>query len=900
MNLLQVSINRIFALSRREELEDDINAELRFHLEMRAQENIERGMAPAEAVLSATRRFGNLNAVKDACRDIRGGGLLEVLRQDLRFALRILRKDRLFTLTAILALAFSIGLTAAVFSVANTVLFRPLPYDHPEQIMALWNRDSHFPERRYPFSYPDFKDIQAASKSFATLGAFMVSNFVMNADSGEASWVRAAHVTPNVFPLLGVEPTLGRTFLESENGPGNRVVVISYDLWQRAFRGGADVIGKSLTLDEQKYEIVGVMPRNFRFPFENQPAEIWTTTSTDAEAHYNGAPPLSTERAAHYMNLVGRLKPGAKRSEAEAELQAAVLRAAAKYPKTNDLFDGANVTPLLNDLTDRAKPVLLTLLAAAFCVLAVACVNITNLRLARATTRQKEIAIRSALGAGSGRILRQFLAESLLIALAVGFLAVLVSVAANVLFVALLPPQFPRSFELFPDWRLLAVGGILTLISSILVGLAPAWHSARSYPAPVLNDCSFVCTETAKGRRIRSLLVVVEIVLSFMLLASTYLLVRNLWLMKHLNPGFNSDNLFTAQLSFPDERDPKIFTRIEDFYRHLRERVSKLPGVESSSAASVLPLTGLAPISQFQLVGEKEKLPQPRTLLSIVTPNYFNTMAIPLIKGRDFTESDRRSSKLVVIVNQSFVRKFLPNQNPLGRVLKSRMSDDMNGPTEKEIVGVVGDVKIRDLTTEGEPEIYFPYAQSIIFSDMTLIARTKLSPNAILPDIRRLVAEADKGVALTRPCLMSEYLSSAVAQPRLDMTVMSIFATMVVILTGLGVYGLMAYVVGQRQHEIGIRFALGAQKGVVFKLIMKQGLRLVVWALGLGIVCTLLLVQVLRPFLSATGGGEFAAVCWVTLFLSIIGWLACWLPARRAAQLDPLVALGQRPAQLGH
>ncbi|MEY2565274.1 MAG: putative transport system permease protein [Verrucomicrobiota bacterium] len=894
MNWLRLGQSRWSGFVHPTQVDSDIEEELRFHLQMRTKENIARGMPSSEASQRAQRRFGNFNVIKDACRDVRGGGWLAVLGQDLRLAVRMLLKDRAFTIAAVVALGLSIGANTAIYTIASSVLFRPLPYPESERIMSIVSQDWMQPGHNFSLSYPDFVDYRARSSEFSAMGAFHRATFAVTGLDGEASQIEGAVVTSDLLQVLAVTPELGRGFLPAEDEPGSRAAIISHDFWQSQYRGSSDVIGAALTLDGLEYRVIGVMPPGFGFPRQNIAAQVWTTIARDREPLPDGGPSFTTHRDGHFLSVLGRLKPESSSSQADANLKGIGAELARSYPETNGRFNSSAAIPWLAYMTDSVRPPLLMLIGGALCLLCVACANVANLLLARGATRQREIAIRAALGAGRRRILRQLLTESLVLALVGGSVGLLVALAGIRYIVSVLPPNFPRLTEIGPHLSILAFTGVVTVVTSCVFGLAPAWRSARCQLAPLLNDCSRGSSETRNGRRVRSALVVAEMVLAFVLLSGACFLFRSLRQLENVTPGFNPRNLLTAKISLRDNLDTEAPAKTAAFYQKLLERVNQLPGVSSAAATSSLPLSGADGLAQFYITGRvMDESNLPRAQPCIVTPRYFEAMGIPLKAGRDFDARDRRDASAVIIINESLAAKHFGGENPVGKRMTATISDSSAGFAEREIIGVVGDVKSDNLAAANKPQMYLPHTQCAALA-MTLVLRSEGPPEVLFESVKDVIAFMDKDLPFEQRRMMTQYLVASVAQPRLNSTVLSAFALVAVILTAVGIYGVMAYSITQRRHEIGIRIALGAQKLTVFRLLMRSGLGLVALSIVGGSLCTLMATKFLRGFAYGLAGSEAPTLFFVTLLLSAVALGACWIPAQRATEVDPLALLGQR------
>ena len=814
--------------------------------------------------------------------------------QDLRYAARMLLKNPGFAAIAIVALALGIGANTAIFSVVRAVLLRPLPYPEPEEVVAVWTADSKKPDGQSPFSFPDFADVRAQNQVFAGMAGYTPLDVAVTERGGDAAHVQGSVVTSDLFPLLRVNPILGRSFIPDDDKAGVRVVMLGYDLWQRRFGGDRQILEKTITLDGIGYQVIGVMPAGFQFPIQNRPVEFWTSAATQFEVPpgFDPTNAPSAQRGMHYLRVVGRLKPGVTPEQAQANTKTILAGLATQYPDTNKRFDSSRIVPLLADLTRDVRPALLVLLGAAGCVLLIACVNVANLLLARATSRKKEIGIRSALGASRVRILRQLLTESVMLAIAGGAAGMLLAIWGTEALAALLPRNFPRAGEISPDMRVLGFTAFVSIFTGVLFGFAPAWRVSRPDVVTALNESGRGSTETARGRRLRGGLVVAEMVLAFLLLAGAGLLMRSFWQLQKVPLGFTPQNVMTAAVSLPEgDGGAEIIKRNENFYLQLMERAAALPGVRSVSAITPLPLGNSHWGTSFDITGRPTAAADRAiSALRIVTPGYFSTMGIPIKKGRDFNQRDKSTSPGVVIVNETLARMHFPNEDPIGKRITPQMSMDESDPREREIIAVVGDIKFQKLTTENKAELYLPHTQAQL-GGMTIVARTEMNPEAILGSLRQTVETLNKDLPLYEARTMEQYLASAVAQPKLNMTLLVVFAAVAVVLTAVGIYGVMAYSVAQRTQEIGIRLALGAQKMDVLRLIVGQGLRLVLLAMVLGLFAAFFLTKSLRSLLYGVGATDLATLISVAGLLAGIAIVACWLPARRASGVDPITAL---------
>ena len=894
MNLLRLARTRLVGLFRKEELAQEIDEELRFHLAMRTQENIARGMSAAEAAREAQRQFGNLDVVKDAWRDVSGGGALESVVQDIRFGARMLLRDRAFTSVAVLALALGIGANTALFTVISDVLLRPLPYPDAAQIMSISTRDRINPDEIFPVSYPDFLDFRARTRAFERIGAFRASSFVVRSDGGEAARVQGAWITADIFPLLGVKPAIGRDFNRAEEEPGTRVALISDAMWQERFGRAANITQATLTVNGLDYAIIGVMPASFRFPIQNDPAQFWITFADELALLPDGSAPFPLRRDSHFLHLIGRLKSGVAPADAQADLSAIASDLAAQYPETNQNYDAAVVRPWLAAITMQVRSLLFMLIGAAFFTLCVACANVANLLLARGSTRQKELAVRAALGAGRRRLFRQLLTESALLAFFGGCAGLLLALVATRYIVAALPSDFPRASEIAPDVRVLGFTLVVTFITSCFFGLAPGWRAARAKLTPVLNDGTPQSSGVPAGRRTRNMLVIAEMVLAFVLLGGACFFISHLARLQASPLGFDPSNVTAVELVVPDDKGADLPLRVIAFFDELIARIARLDGVAHVSAASRPPVTSSAFVADFAIAGREIPTPDlPIAEPYIVAPGYFRTMGIPRHHGRGFDARDRRDAPPVVIVNETLARRFFPGENVVGKRITPGLFADPIGPVEREIIGVVGDVQSDLSRAEHMPQLYVPLTQCM-WLEMTLVVRSKWPTAELQRAIEDVVADLNSNVAIDARGTMEQRIARAVATPRLNSSLLTAFASVAVALTAIGVYGVMAYSVAQRRHDIGIRLALGAQKRDVFRLVLGEGLRLIACAIIIGAAFTASMLPLLQTLAHGAAGNHLPVVFLSALLLGVVALVACWVPAHRAAAMDPLSALGQR------
>ena len=811
---------------------------------------------------------------------------MENLWQDIRYGIRMLLKAPSFSIVATIALALGIGANTAIFSVVNAVLLRPLPFPNPEQLMTVWETDHPRGQEQGSYSYPNFRDLREQNHVFEHIASYHNSDFIMTG-RGEPARLQGAVVNADIFPLLGMAPMIGRGFLPDEDKPSGtgRVVVLSQELFQKRFNADAALLNQSITLDGTNYTIIGVMPRAFQFPLQNEPVELWTTVAGDA----SGKEPMTESRGAHYMNVIARLKPGVSEAQAQAEVNTIATRLEQQYPDTNT-HKGIRLQPSLSALVGDVRPALLILLGAVACVLLIACANVANLLLARAMSRHKEMAIRSALGASRLRVVRQLLTESVLLSLAGGALGLLLAVWWSDLLVSLGKDDIPRALQVGLDWRVLGFTLLVSLVTGLVFGLVPALHSANTQLTETLKEGGRGSGEGARRNRIRGVLVVAELAIALVLLVGAGLLIQSLWRLRHVTPGFKPQNVLTFSVALPEVRYPTDKQAV--FYHDLAAHIESLPGVQSASDVVPLPLSGDRYSLSFETEGRPvAKKDQPSADFFNVGPGYFRTMGIPLIKGRDFNESDQHKSTPAIIVTETFVRQHFPNEDPIGRRIKPGISSyEGEKPTMREIVGVVGDVKNRSLSTEPRPSYYVPQNQ-VPFNQMTVVVRTTSDPHSVITAVTKEVGALDKDLPLFGVKTMEEYLAASVAAPRFNTTLLSIFAAVALLLTVVGLYGVMSYSVAQRTNEIGIRMALGAQARDVLRLIVGQGFKLVLVGLVIGLAGAYALTRLIASLLFGVTTKDPLTFATVAVLLAFVALLACYIPARRAAKVDPMEAL---------
>ncbi len=802
------------------------------------------------------------------------------LLSDVRYGLRTLLKSPGFTVVAVLALALGVGANTAIFSVVNTVLLQPLPFADSGQIVIIKGRDEKQGTTYDEHSYPNFLDLRNQAQGFANVVAYSGATLFMTG-GGEPERVRGLVASADLFPLLGVQPAVGRVYTREEDQPGQkRMIVLSHELWQRRFSGDPQIIGQDIALGSNAATVTGVMPPGFKFPVGSQ-AECWMALGPTLSAN------SVQGRGAVYLDMAARLKPGVTLAQGQVEAATIAQRLAGQYPRTN-ANQSLALVPMHENLVGNLRPALLVLLGAVGLVLLIACANVANLLLVRASGRQKEIAVRSALGASRWRIVRQLLIESLLLALAGGALGLLFAVWGVEALVAASPADIPRVGEVGLEARVLGFTVAVTLLTGIVFGLVPAWQASKADLNESLKEGGRGSTEGAGRNRLRGALVVAEVALSLVLLVGAGLLIQSFWNLLNVSPGFEPRRVLAADVVTLNQKYPEAAQQA-NFFREVLDGVAALPGVEAVGAIYPLPFGGSFEAYTFQIEGRPPAAPNeaPVADFRVVTSDYFRAMSIPLARGRAFDERDGKDAPPVVIINESFARQHFAGEDPLGK----RITFGSSGNPTREIVGVVGDVRHAGLDEATNPEYYVSYLQNPI-SRMTVVTRAASSdPAALAPSIRGAIRQVNSGQPVYNVRTMDQLLAQSLARRRFNMILLGVFAGLALALAAIGLYGVMSYTVAQRTHEIGIRLALGAQKGDVLRLVVGQGLLLAVVGVGLGLAVAFAATRLLATLLYGVSATSVTVFASVSLLLLLVALLACYVPARRATRVDPMIAL---------
>ncbi len=803
---------------------------------------------------------------------------------DLKYALRMLIKAPTFAAIAVLTLALGIGANSAIFSVVDTVLLRPLPFKEPNQIVMAWARyvnDSEY--GRGVHSFPDYVDLRDQSQSFSGMAAYTrTAGTLAQADDAQA--LEGVAITPEIFDVLGLRPLLGRGFTQEEaKDQGERVLVLTYPLWQRAFGGDPKIVGQQVSLSGRSFTVIGVMPTGWKFPIEDEHIDyVIPLQYLTASALIN--------RGSHFLSVVGRLKPGVQIRQAEAELSAIAGRLSKQYPDTNMNFTSVAVATLHSDIVGDVRPALIILLGAVALVLLIACANVANLLLARAASRSREIAIRTALGASRLRVIRQLLCESLLLALMGGTAGLLLAGWGVDLLGAAGAQGLPHIAQIKVNFTVAAFTFALAIGSTVLFGLIPALQVSRPSVNESLQQGAKGSTGGLHTNRLRGFLVVSQVSLSLLLLAGAGLLIKSFFNLRATNPGFDPVKLMTMQLTLPRVRYPDLDQQIRA-HDAIIEKISTIPGVESAGGVNPLPLAGNISNLSFMVSGAAP-LPRgnhPGAGYLIVKPDYFQAMKIPVLQGRAFTRVDTKDSPLVVMINEAFVRKYFPDRNPIGQQVMIDRGEGKAPPCE--VVGVVGNSRHDSLAAPPGPEMYVPFPQDPTRTlDVVMrVASTNLV--GLNAEVKRAVHEVDKGLFVPKLEPMTNFLTTQLAQPRFNMMLLAVFAGVAMILAAIGIYGVIAYSVTQRTREIGIRMALGAQKTQMLGMVLRQSLTLVVIGIAIGFIVALGATRVMATLLYGVGANDLSTYAVVIFLLGAAALLASYVPARRAMKVDPMVAL---------
>ena len=883
MSWIRESWHRFRSLIGRDAIESGLDEEIRFHVDQQAEKNIGKGMTPAEARRQALVRFGGLERVKEYTRDEFRTPLLEDVARDLRYGARSLLRAPGFTIVATLTLALGIGANTAIFSVVNTVLLKPLTYREPDRIAFVWERNTTIGKDRDLVAPPNYLDWKAQNSVFDALGAYRVNGFALTG-AGEPESVTAITVSASLFRVLGVDALVGRTFNEDEETRKDRVVVLRHDFWQRRFGGDRSLVGKSITLTGAPFTVVGVMPPGFQFP-DGNPGDLYSPLLF--------APIELGGRRTHSLTVLGRLKDGVSIDAASANMSAIAQGIAAADQGSNPETSLVGAHDLL---VEDVRLGLLVLLGTVGFVLLIACANVANLLLVRASARRGEMAMRAALGAGRRRLIRQLLTESVLLAVIGSALGLLVAWSVLGLLVRISPPDLPRIDQVGLDITVLMFVTVVTLLAGIGFGVVPALQASGANLVDATQE------SRVRRQRGRSALVVAEVALSLVLLAGAGLMIRSFVKVQNLDLGFQAENVLTAQIFLPGNRypvdqgqfrptasgvTPPQLSKPAAFYAQLMESLKDTPGLESIGAVSSLPLNPVGIDYDLPIIVQGRPRPrvgdEPQADFRIATPDYFPTMRIALKSGRLFTEFDGPDTAPVVIINETMASQMFPGEEPIGQRL-------LLYGKPREIIGVVASVKHHGFSRDPRPEMVVPNRQFQL-GGMTIVARSRIDPSILGATIARAVHAIDPALPLSRVQTMEEFESASVAQPRFTALLLAGFALLAMTLALVGVYGVMAYIVSQRRREIGVRMALGAERPDVVWMVVRHGVALAGIGIAIGLAGAAAGTRLIERLLFGVSATDPISLLGAAAALGIASLAATCVPAFRAARVAPVTAL---------
>jgi len=862
--------------TRRNQIDRELTEEVGSYVELLTETKMKEGMNEKDARRAAMIDVGGVEQVKEEVRAGRTGFAIETFFQDLRYGMRSLLKKPGFTLTAVIALALGIGANTAIFSVINGVLLRSLSYANPKSIVMVWERNVTGTETQNVVSPANFLDWQKQSTSFENMAAVADQRVNLTGGTGEPEEIKAQFVSHPFFPALGVQPLVGRSFLPAEDTVGNDLVIIlSHELWQTRFASDPAIVGKQATISGRQRTIVGVMPPGFHF-LDNQ-VRAWMPLALDPAIDYR-------EKTGRYLRAVARLKPAVTVQQAQGELTGIAKQLEQAFPKKNTGW-GVNVVPIHEQVVGEIRPILIVLLAAVAFVLLIACANVANLLLSRAAARQKELALRAALGATRLRLVRQMLTESVLLALMGGLLGVLLAYWGIQVLIAFGPDNIPRLNEITIDPRVLGFTFGISLLTGVLFGLIPALQASR----PDLNDALKEGSRGSTGgrsRTVRNVFVVAEVSLALVLLIGAGLMIRSFMQLQSVETGFNPENVLTMRAQLPRKKYPEPH-QILDFFKQAEARIAAIPGVQAVGAISYLPLTGLASRDGFKIIGQPAPLPgqEPGVEVRVITPTYFEAMGIPLLKGRLLDERDVKESR-VLLINETLAKKYFPNQDPVGKQIE--VSWDGSGPDE--IVGIVGDIREGALEKEPEPAIYWTHPR-VPYSGMAFVVRTAGDAARFTTAIQKEIRAIDPEQPIADVRTMKEVIARSIARPRFNTLLLTIFAGVALVLASVGLYGVMNYSATQRTHEVGIRMALGATRADIMRLVVGNGMLLTLIGIGIGVAASWALTRVMASLLFGVTATDVPTFLGVSAVLAAVALIANYIPARRATRVNPVIAL---------
>jgi len=877
---------RFRSLLKRRRVESELDREMRYHLERQTEENLAAGMNDREAREAASRMFGGVSQVREECRDMRRTQYAENFLQDLHYAGRKLGKSPAFTVVIVLTLALSIGANSAIFSVIDGVLLKPLPYPHAERIARVFYRSLEYP--KFPLNPWDFLDFRARNRSFESFAVYSRADLQLSGAGGDPLRLSAFRISSGYFRVLGVHPATGREFDFSEERPGSgNEVILSDRVWRNQFGAAPDILGRKVLLDSQPFTVIGVMPAGVDHPGNSYNSVAYGDT-VDAWTPFTFAG-NSNNRGSHYVEGIGRLKPSVTAEQAAADFNGIMTELASQHE--GDKGWTIYMVPLFQEIIGPIHKMLLVLLGAVGLVLLIACVNAANLLLARAAARQKEIAVRTALGAGRWRLVRQMLAESLLISLLGGALGALLAIVGVRILISFLPPDFPRSGAIHVNGLVFAFTAMVAVVTGLFFGLAPALQASRTDPQQALHEGGRSSSGNARQTRLRAVLVVGEVGLACVLLVGAGVMLRSFVNLLKLDPGFRSQHVLTAEIALPSA-NYKTTDNIARFYQRLLSNLNTLPGLRAVGAGTDLPWTGYDEnIGGFTIEG---KTPPPHeefhARYHTASPDYFRAVGIPLLRGRFFNEQDVKDAPRVVLINDVMARNYWPGEDALGK--RITFDDKPKDSDWLRVVGVVGDVKDAPGSKGAEPAFWWPVLQQpFSFTSMTIVLRAHSDAMLLTDAVRTKVRELDPSLAVAHVRLLDGIAQEQFSTPRFALFLVGLFAALALVLASIGIYGVISYSVSQRMHEFGMRVALGASSWNLISMVMKQGVLLTLIGVALGFACALAFGDVLDSLLYGVSARDPLTLVGVGAMAIVTATLASFPSACRATGADPMTSL---------
>jgi predicted permease len=886
---------RLEGLSLSPAREADIVEELSQHLEDQYEQALSEGATEEAAQESVLTELSQTDVLASSLKRVerrvpqnsiqmgteRKTNMFADLNQDVRYGARMLLKNPGFTVIAVLALALGIGANSAIFSVVNGLLLRPLPYKNPNQLVVIWENATHLGFPKNTPSPANFLDWQKQTTVFDGMGAFAERTFNLTG-VGEPDRLDGRRVSANLFALLGVQPILGRSFVQEDDKPGTKVALLNESLWKRRFGSDPAVIGRSLALNGESYTVVGVLPNSVRLPaFGTWRDQVWVPMAFPAEE--------AAQRGNHFLEVIGRMKPGVTLAQARAEMETITGRLAQQYPEDNTRISSV-VNPLHEEIVGNMKPALLILLGAVAFVLLIACANVANLLLARAAARHKEIALRLALGADRVRLTKQLLVESVMLSFLGAAVGLVLAYAGLQVLTRFIPPDVAHAEMITIDAKVLVFTLIVALVTGLIFGLAPASQAAHFNLNDTLKEGGRDSGAGPRGKRLRSALVIAEVAVSFILLIGAGLLINSFMHLRNLDPGFRADHLLALNVDLSEVKYPDTARRTA-FFDEVVRRIQALPGVRSVAVAGNLPFTYNGDSMPIGVEGIPDPPPDqwPDVIWRTVGPNYFSTMGIPLVRGRDFNDQDTLDTTLGVVISEQTAKHYWPNEDPIGKRLKS--GSTTGSSPWRTVIGVVKDVRQNDFVAEPKMQMYFSFRQVRTLMANALVVRTTVDPLSLATSVRNSVWAVDKDQTVANMDSMEHIVGGAVARQRFSMLLLAIFAGVALVLAAVGIYGVMSYSVAQQTREIGIRMALGAQRSDVLKMTIKQGLQLVGLGLAIGLAAAFMLTRVMATLLFGISATDPLTFVTISLVLLAVAMVASYIPSLRAMRVDPMVAL---------